>query len=197
LEKVTFLSERDGADGGRKIGRKSRSLTLWVRQRLRTVRMALKIASAGLANAAKLSPKCQLLIAKIRRARIRECGLISLAGLRTTRSQQTKSSIQRERIIMTKNEAITERLATDLKRVVHDSEELLKDSAGAVGEKAREMRGRLVQTLESAKLACCRLEEKALEGAKATDKVIRAHPYESIGVAFGIGLFIGVLVTRK
>ena len=98
---------------------------------------------------------------------------------------------------MTKNEAITERLATDLKRVVHDSEELLKDSAGAVGEKAREMRGRLVQTLESAKLACCRLEEKALEGAKATDKVIRAHPYESIGVAFGIGLFIGVLVTRK
>jgi len=27
--------------------------------------------------------------------------------------------------------------------------------------------------------------------------VIRTHPYESIGVAFGIGLLIGVLVTRK
>jgi len=27
--------------------------------------------------------------------------------------------------------------------------------------------------------------------------VIRTHPYKSIGVAFGIGLLIGVLVTRK
>jgi len=34
-------------------------------------------------------------------------------------------------------------------------------------------------------------------GAKATDKVIREHPYESIGVAFGVGLLIGVLATRK
>ena len=56
---------------------------------------------------------------------------------------------------------------------------------------------RLSQTLESAKVACRRLEEKAIEGAKATDKVIREHPYQSIGVAFGIGLLIGVLVTRK
>jgi ElaB/YqjD/DUF883 family membrane-anchored ribosome-binding protein len=27
--------------------------------------------------------------------------------------------------------------------------------------------------------------------------VIRDHPYESIGVAFGLGLLIGVLVARK
>ena len=98
---------------------------------------------------------------------------------------------------MTTNEVTTERLVTDLKRVAHDSEELLKDSAEVVGEKAHEIRERLVRTLESAKVACRRLEEKALEGAKATDKVIREHPYHSIGVAFGIGLLIGVLVTRK
>src|SRR5262245_48594199 len=98
---------------------------------------------------------------------------------------------------MDANEASTEKVVTDLKRVVSDSEELLKDSAGAVGEKAREMRERLAQTLESAKVACRRLEEKAIEGAKATDKVIREHPYQSIGLAFGIGLLIGVLVTRK
>ena len=40
-------------------------------------------------------------------------------------------------------------------------------------------------------------EEKAREGARATDKVIREHPYQSIGLAFGLGLLIGVLVTRK
>jgi ElaB/YqjD/DUF883 family membrane-anchored ribosome-binding protein len=41
------------------------------------------------------------------------------------------------------------------------------------------------------------VEERAMEGARATDRVIREHPYQSIGVAFGIGLLIGVLVTRR
>ena len=98
---------------------------------------------------------------------------------------------------MATNEVSTEKLVTDLKRVVRDSEELLQASAGAVGDKANELRERLSRTLESARAACGRLEDKAIEGAKATDKVIREHPYESIGVAFGIGLLIGVLVTRK
>jgi len=105
--------------------------------------------------------------------------------------------IQPERTIMTKNEGSTEKLVTDLKRVVRDSEELLKDSAEVVGEKALDLRERLSQTLESAKATCRRIEERAIEGAKASDKVIRAHPYESIGIAFGIGLLVGVLVTRK
>ncbi len=94
-------------------------------------------------------------------------------------------------------EVSTDKLVTDLKRVVRDSEELLQASAGAVGEKAHEMRERLSRTLESAKATCRRVEDKAIEGAKATDKVIREHPYESIGVAFGIGLLVGALVTRK
>ena len=33
--------------------------------------------------------------------------------------------------------------------------------------------------------------------AKKADTIIRDHPYESIGVAFGVGLLLGVLVTRK
>ena len=69
---------------------------------------------------------------------------------------------------MTANEVSTDKLVTDLKRVVRDSEELLKDSAGAVGDKAHDLRERLSETLESAKATCRRLEEKAIEGAKAT-----------------------------
>jgi ElaB/YqjD/DUF883 family membrane-anchored ribosome-binding protein len=98
---------------------------------------------------------------------------------------------------MDTNEGSSERLATDLKRLVHDSEELLHDSAGAIGEKANALRERLSKTMEAAKVACRKLEEKAIEGAKATDRVIREHPYESVGVAFAFGLLIGVLVTRK
>lgn len=97
---------------------------------------------------------------------------------------------------MTTHEA-NQRLAGDLKVVMRDAEDLLKATAGQAGEKVAEVRTRLASALESAKSTCHHLQEKTVEAAKATDKVIRDHPYESIGVAFGVGLLIGVLVTRK
>jgi ElaB/YqjD/DUF883 family membrane-anchored ribosome-binding protein len=42
-----------------------------------------------------------------------------------------------------------------------------------------------------------RAEEKAVERAKAADRIIRDHPYQTIGVAFGLGLLIGVLAVRR
>src|ERR1700709_2509263 len=98
---------------------------------------------------------------------------------------------------MKSTEASTDKLVTDLKRVMHDSQDLLHSSAEVVGEKAQAMRERLAEAMDSAREACRKLEAKAAAGAKATDKVIREHPYQSIGVAFGIGMLIGVLVTRK
>jgi ElaB/YqjD/DUF883 family membrane-anchored ribosome-binding protein len=42
-----------------------------------------------------------------------------------------------------------------------------------------------------------RAEEKAIERAKVADKVIRDHPYPTIGVAFVLGLLLGVIVRRR
>jgi ElaB/YqjD/DUF883 family membrane-anchored ribosome-binding protein len=42
-----------------------------------------------------------------------------------------------------------------------------------------------------------RAEEKAVERAKAADRVIRDHPYQTIGLAFGLGILIGVLARRR
>jgi len=98
---------------------------------------------------------------------------------------------------MNTHEIATEKLVHDLKTVAHDTEELLKASAGEVSDKAREARARLTAAVERAKESCARLQEKAVESAKAADKVVREHPYQSIGIAFGVGLLIGVLVTRK
>jgi ElaB/YqjD/DUF883 family membrane-anchored ribosome-binding protein len=94
-------------------------------------------------------------------------------------------------------EQTNERLAGDLKAVVQDAEELMKATAGQAGEKVAEVRSRLKAALESAKATCQRLEEKTIAAAKATDRTIREHPYESIGIAFGLGLLVGVLVARK
>ena len=94
-------------------------------------------------------------------------------------------------------EQANERLARDLKAIVRDAEELMKATAGQAGEKVAEVRTRLAAALESAKGTCHRLEEKTLAAAKATDRTIREHPYESIGIAFGAGLLVGVLVARR
>lgn len=89
----------------------------------------------------------------------------------------------------------------DLRTLTRDAEELIKATAGDVSEKAKDARARLSAALERAKGTCQRLQEQTMATAKAAaqkaDTVIREHPYESLGVAFGIGLLIGVLVTRR
>jgi ElaB/YqjD/DUF883 family membrane-anchored ribosome-binding protein len=98
---------------------------------------------------------------------------------------------------MNATELNTERVMTDLKRIVRDSEALLHDTGEAVGDKARETQARLAETLESAKALCGRLNEKAQKSLNTADQAVRRHPYESIGIAAGVGVLIGVLLTRK
>jgi len=61
---------------------------------------------------------------------------------------------------------------------------------------ASELRGteRLVDEL---KTMLQRAEERAVERAKAADKLVRDHPYQTIGLAFGVGLLIGILARRR
>ena len=89
------------------------------------------------------------------------------------------------------------RLASHLEALVQDAEELMNATAGQPGAEVSEARSRLAAAVESAKATCRRLEEKAIAAAKATDQTIREHPYESIGIAFGLGLLVGMLVARK
>ena len=88
-------------------------------------------------------------------------------------------------------------LADTYKSVSEDAEQFVKETASGLGDKAREARARLAASLASARTNLHKLNEKAIESAKEADHVIRDHPYQSIGVAFGIGILIGVLVTRK
>jgi ElaB/YqjD/DUF883 family membrane-anchored ribosome-binding protein len=64
-----------------------------------------------------------------------------------------------------------------------------------------ELKDRFSSALDSAKTTYQRIQENTVAGAKAADKTIREHPYGSIGVAaglaFGLGLLIGVLAGRR
>ena len=89
----------------------------------------------------------------------------------------------------------------DLSSLVRDADDLIKNTAGGMHEKAKEARSRLTAALDRAKATSEKLQEQTTAAAKAAakkaDTVIREHLYESIGVALGAGLLIGVLVARK
>jgi ElaB/YqjD/DUF883 family membrane-anchored ribosome-binding protein len=95
-------------------------------------------------------------------------------------------------------DAVTrDKLVQDLKTVLRDAEDLIKATAGELGDKTKEARQRLTATVESARSSLTDLENRAVASARATDKLIREHPYPSIGVAVGLGLLLGLLVNRR
>jgi ElaB/YqjD/DUF883 family membrane-anchored ribosome-binding protein len=91
-------------------------------------------------------------------------------------------------------DASLEKLVDDLMLVVQGANEFA-EAAGAnlTNIKREEIRTRLERLKES----CRRIKEQAVAGAVATDKVLREHPYSSLGIAFACGLLAGTLVTRK
>ena len=91
----------------------------------------------------------------------------------------------------------TEKLLRDLKTVVHDGEQLLKAGVHDLTERGVAARERLSAALEVAKETRRRLEERVKTGAQATDRMVREHPYQSVGAAFGVGLLIGILLNRR
>ena len=59
-----------------------------------------------------------------------------------------------------------------------------------------QMRASLENVIDRAKEVCERLQNQTAAAAKATDKSVREHPYQAIGIAFGIGVLVGVLACR-
>lgn len=94
-------------------------------------------------------------------------------------------------------EASTEKLLQDLKAVVQDGEALLKAGARELGERGAAARERLATAMEVAKDTQRRLQEQAICSAKATDRLVREHPYQSVGVAFAVGMLLAIFVIRR
>jgi ElaB/YqjD/DUF883 family membrane-anchored ribosome-binding protein len=42
-----------------------------------------------------------------------------------------------------------------------------------------------------------RIADSAVAGAHATDRAIRARPYQAVGIAVGIGFLVGALLNRR
>ena len=85
----------------------------------------------------------------------------------------------------------------DLSTLADDAKALLQATAGVAEDKVVLARQRLSDALESGREAWENVQERATEGVKAADKVIRKNPYQVMGVAFGVGAVLGFLLSRR
>jgi ElaB/YqjD/DUF883 family membrane-anchored ribosome-binding protein len=94
-----------------------------------------------------------------------------------------------------------ENLMSDIKTVLSDAEDLLKQAASTTGERATELREKALARLKQAKEKAADVQvvvvEKGKKAARATDDYVHDHPWTSIGVAAGVGILIGLLINRK
>jgi ElaB/YqjD/DUF883 family membrane-anchored ribosome-binding protein len=81
--------------------------------------------------------------------------------------------------------------------LVEDAQDLLAATAHVAEEKVVAARKRLAAAIEKGKDAWHAVQNTAVTGAKATDRAIREHPYQSIGIAFGVGILLGFLARRR
>lgn len=91
----------------------------------------------------------------------------------------------------------THDLRHDFRVLVDDAQALLTATADVAGEKVAEARKRLSAAVDRGRETWNTVQGRAVEGAKAADQVIRSHPYQSLGVAFGVGALLGFLMASR
>ncbi len=99
------------------------------------------------------------------------------------------------------NEVSKEKLMQDMRVVMSDAEELLRATAGQAGDKVAAARERIQANLAAARERLISAEqtvvEKTKHAAKATDEYVHENPWKSVGVAAGVGLIVGMLISRR
>jgi ElaB/YqjD/DUF883 family membrane-anchored ribosome-binding protein len=94
-----------------------------------------------------------------------------------------------------------DKLMSDLRMVIADAEEVLRMTADEVGEGAADLRSRVQARMNQAKDDLVHLQEAAVAKAKAAghvaDDFVHDNPWKSIGIATGVGLVIGLLISRR
>lgn len=94
-----------------------------------------------------------------------------------------------------------EQLMDDLHTVIRDAEGLLKATATQTGEKVQEFRAKAEESVRQAKERLAGVEEEAMRRAKEmagdADEYVRGNPWQAVGIAAGIGLVLGLLISRR
>src|ERR687891_2250017 len=92
-----------------------------------------------------------------------------------------------------------DKLVQDMRTVIADAEDLLRATANQAGEKIAAARERIQDSLHQAKVKLAEAEalvtEHAKQAARYTDEYVHDNPWRAVGIAAGIGLLLGLLIS--
>ncbi len=93
-----------------------------------------------------------------------------------------------------------DQLMNDLKSVISDAETWLR-SGSLTGEDLKAAKEKFERTLIGAKDDLMRYQEvvveRTREAAKVTDEYVHENPWRSIAIGAGVGLLVGVIISRR
>jgi ElaB/YqjD/DUF883 family membrane-anchored ribosome-binding protein len=94
----------------------------------------------------------------------------------------------------------SQKLVADIKTLLDDAETLAKATATESSDKIVELRRRVQQTVTEVKPHLATLEtavsRQVSSAVTCTDTYVHNNPWTSMGVSAGIGLVIGLLISR-
>lgn len=94
-----------------------------------------------------------------------------------------------------------DQILSDVKGVISNAEDLLKEAATASGEHAQELREKALVALRRAREGLVDAQHAVVDGSRAaarvTDDFVHTHPWRAVGLAAVAGFFLGLLVNRR
>jgi ElaB/YqjD/DUF883 family membrane-anchored ribosome-binding protein len=89
-------------------------------------------------------------------------------------------------------------LINEMQGLIVEAQGMMVDSVSEHSAEAMEnLRERFAAAQERFVAVCDETKKKVIAGAKCTDAAIRENPYQSLAVALGLGVLVGVLVGRR
>lgn len=101
---------------------------------------------------------------------------------------------------MDKTSETRDKLMSDLRTVIRDTEELLSHTGQHAGEGFAVAKAKLEASLKTAKEEFIRVEEtviaKTKEVAVSTDEYVHKHPWQAVGISAAVGVLLGMLIRK-
>ena len=101
----------------------------------------------------------------------------------------------------TQTQDTRDRLVEDFKKVLQDTEELIKATASQTGDKVTAARARAEENLREARRKLDDMGNDVIArgkaAAKATDDLVHENPWQSVAFATAVGVMLGMLISRR
>ncbi|AMP07701.1 hypothetical protein CPter291_5189 [Collimonas pratensis] len=85
--------------------------------------------------------------------------------------------------------------------MVEDAQELFREAAATTGEKAEDLRQKGLELLDAAVSKAQDVQAAAIEAGKdiaaTADDYVQENPWRAIAISAGVGLLLGLAISRK